>query len=86
MYKWEGKISGNPPTNLSTLCIGCQQIYHFDASDQDLLLHTHICELRGFSMYRRSSERQEVYLKGETLQYAYFLTTTNPVRRPKAAK
>ena len=51
-------MSGYTPTNLSTLCVGCQQIYHFDASDQDLLLHTHVRELRGFSVNRSRSVRQ----------------------------
>lgn len=44
----------NQQTDLSTLGVGCQQIYHFDASHQDLLLHTHVSELRGFSMNRSS--------------------------------
>lgn len=44
----------NQQTDLSTLGVGRQQIYHFDASHQDLLLHTHVSELRGFSMNRSS--------------------------------
>ena len=32
-------------TNLSTLGIGGQQVDHLDSSNQDFLLHTHVCEL-----------------------------------------
>lgn len=56
-------VSGVPLTNLSTLCIGGKQIDHFDARDQDLLLDTHVCELRSLSMNRSRSERQGIILQ-----------------------
>jgi len=37
-------------TNLASLGVGGEQVHHLDASDQDLLLDTHVLEGRSFSM------------------------------------
>ena len=45
-------LSNIPLTDLAPLGVGSQQIHNLDASHQDLLLHTHVCELWGLSVDR----------------------------------
>lgn len=37
-------------TDLPSLGVGGQQVHHLDASDQNFLLHAHVCEFGGFSV------------------------------------
>lgn len=37
-------------TDLSSLGVGGKQVHNLDTSDQNLLLHTHVGEFRGFSV------------------------------------
>lgn len=52
-------------TDFASLGIGSQQIYHLDASYQDLLLHTHVSELWGLSVDGGSPKNTNI--KDETI-------------------